>query len=73
VRVRVQGISGNVKIVPDKAIHVRAGEIKKFPVYISARDLTGAALTRNVGILIESVRDHEPIERNAHFIIPEER
>jgi cytochrome c oxidase accessory protein FixG len=73
VRVRVNRFNGSVKIVPDKTIHVRAGEIKKFPVYVSARDLTGTALTRNVGIMIESVRDEESLERNAHFIIPEER
>lgn len=73
VRLRANGVNGNVKIVPDKAVRVRAGEIKKFPVYVSASHLTGKALTRNVGIMIESVRDNESIERNAHFIIPEER
>jgi cytochrome c oxidase accessory protein FixG len=72
VRVRAKGLNGTATVVPDKVIRIKAGEVKKFPVYVSVRDGTEKALTRNVSILIESGRENESVERNAHFIIPEE-
>jgi len=72
LRVRVKGIDGDVKIVPARAIHVRAGEIKKVPVYISAGNLKGKELTRNIDIIIEPVKG-DSIERKANFIIPEDK
>jgi len=73
LRVNVKGIGGKVKIVPDKGIHVRRGEIKKFPVYISVRDVERQESMRDVDIIIESVQDTEFIERNIPFIIPEDK
>ncbi|MEW6601966.1 MAG: 4Fe-4S dicluster domain-containing protein [Nitrospirota bacterium] len=71
VLVKVRGMSGIVKIVPEKAIHVAAGEIKKFPVYISARDLKGDEIKRNVDIIVEAVKGDDTVTRSAYFIVPE--
>lgn len=71
LRFSVKGIDGVVKVVPDRVLHVRAGEIKKIPVYISVHDLKGQALSRDINIAVESVRDELFIERKAHFIVPE--
>lgn len=71
LRVRVKGIEGEVKIVPDKAIHIAAGEINKFPVYISVRNFKGGELKREVDIIMEPVKGGASIGQKANFIIPE--
>ncbi|RJR20262.1 MAG: 4Fe-4S binding protein [Nitrospiraceae bacterium] len=71
LHVRVKGIEGDVKIVPDKDVHVIAGEIKKFPVYISVRNLEGGELKRELDIIMEPVEGGGSIGQKANFIIPE--
>lgn len=73
LHIRVKGIESDVKIVPDKAIHVRAGDITKLPVYISARNLKGEELKREVDIIIEPEKGGHPIEQKANFIVPEDK
>ena len=70
--VRVNGIPGDIKIVPDKVLHVRAGEIKKFPMYISISNIKGEEIMRNINIIIETIEgEKHMLTRKAHFIIPE--
>lgn len=72
--VRVNGIPGNIKIVPDKVLRVRAGEIKKFPLYISISDIKGQGTMRDINIIMETIEGEKYIlARKANFIVPEAR
>ena len=33
------GIGSSIKMIPDRVLHVKAGEMKRFPVYISVEGL----------------------------------
>ncbi|MBI5665582.1 MAG: 4Fe-4S binding protein [Nitrospirae bacterium] len=72
LKVRGDGIPGDIKIVPDKVLHVGAGEMQKFPVYISVNNLKGDKSTRDINIIIETVEGKKYVlTREAHFIVPE--
>ncbi len=72
--VKVNGIPGNIKIVPDKVLRVRAGEIRKFPVYISVNNIKGEEIMWNINIIVETVEGEKYIlTRKANFIVPEDK
>lgn len=71
--VRVTGIP-DMKIVPDKVLRVRAGEIKKFPVYISINNIKGKEIMWNINIIIRTIQGEKYIlTRKANFIVPEDK
>lgn len=62
---------GTVRVTPDKPVHVGAGEIKKFPVYISVRDIDKNKEFVNIVFILESSEDEKlKVTRKARFIIP---
>lgn len=72
--ISVDGIAGDLKIVPDKAPRVKAGEIKKFTVYISGTAIEGEGSMRDIDITVGTLTDDAfTVTGKAHFIIPEER
>lgn len=74
VEISVDGIAGTIKIVPDRALNVRAGEIKKFPVYISGEIHEDKDRMRDINITVGTLTgDEYTVTRKANFIMPEER
>lgn len=72
LKVRVNGIKGFLKIMPAGLLNVRAGEMKKVPVYISIKSLKGEDMIYPLNISLESVKESKlNITKETNFIIPE--
>jgi cytochrome c oxidase accessory protein FixG len=68
----VKGIEGTIKIFPDRVLRVKAGEMKKFPIYISVEGHGKKEITQEIDIMSESLKkDTIKITKKATFIIPE--
>lgn len=74
LEIEAVGIRGVIKIIPDRVIRVKAGEMKKVPLYISIKNFIENDLTHNISIRIQSIKsDKLVIEKKAKFIIPGKR
>jgi polyferredoxin len=69
VAVRVSGEVNDLKIIPER-FSIRAGEYKRIPVYVSARNV-GIRSPKDVELSIGPTRNEEmKLTRKAHFIVP---
>jgi len=67
------GLNGDMKIIPDNMLRVKAGEARKVPVYVSVKDLVAIKKKYDIDIIIRSLKDVKlKIAGKAVFIIPEE-
>jgi hypothetical protein len=74
LKVKVRGIEGTVKMVPERLLSVKAGDMKKFPVYVSIKDFDKTEFMHDIHIVIQSVKeDTLEISKVARFIIPEDK
>jgi len=74
LKVTVRGIEGTVKMVPERLLSVKAGDMKKFPVYVSIKDFDKTEFMHDIDIVIQSVKeDILEISKVARFIIPEDK
>ena len=73
ITIEARRAGGDISIVPDKAISVKRGEIKKMPVYIKILSSSKPA-TDSIDITLTSENGEvHSITRPAPFIIPEAR
>jgi len=72
LKVEISNMEGRIRIVPQRLFHVSAGEMKKFPVYITIDDMKRKELTEDPVINIELTDDSGiNIVKKARFIVPE--
>lgn len=73
LEINVEGTGGKVKIVPVTSVQVKAGELKKVPVYISIKAPGAKQLPDRIEITVMSKKTQKlKAGREAPFIIPEE-
>jgi cytochrome c oxidase accessory protein FixG len=72
LKVKVKGIDGIVKIVPDRVLRVESGGMKKLSVYVSIRDINIQKTSHYLNMVIYSIDNDElEVSGKAHFIFPE--
>jgi len=72
LKLAVTGIKGITKIIPARVLYLKAGDIKKLPVYIAIRNYDERELIQDIKIMVESIKDERlKVTRKANFIIPE--
>jgi cytochrome c oxidase accessory protein FixG len=72
LEINVEMTEGRVKIVPATSLQVKAGELKKVPVYISIKESGVQHISDTIDITVQSKKAEKlKVTRQANFIIPE--
>jgi cytochrome c oxidase accessory protein FixG len=72
LQLAVTGINSILKIAPEKGLHIKAGDLKRLPVYITVRDFKERGVVKDMEIAVKSIRDDKlHVARKANFIVPE--
>jgi polyferredoxin len=72
LQLAVTGINGILKIATEKGLHIKAGDLKRLPVYVAVRDFKERGVVKDIEIAVKSIRDDKlHVARKANFIVPE--
>lgn len=72
LKIEATGINGIIKIIPERILYVRAGDIRKFPLYVSVKNIGREALKHTINIRLKSPEtDKLEVAGKTNFIIPE--
>jgi len=70
----IKGSGSNIKMLPDRVLYVKAGEMKRFPVYIYIDGIGGGTVSEEIEIMIESLNNSDLTATDkANFIVPEKK
>jgi cytochrome c oxidase accessory protein FixG len=72
LKVNIRGMKANIKVNPDRVLHMNAGETRRVTVYITAEDLDRRENIHDMEIIIQSLTDDTlTVVKRTNFVIPE--